>query len=333
VRFERIHGHDRLRAVLGAALDRGRVPQSLLFSGPAGVGKHTVAVEVARALVCPAGGCDRCAVCDRVRRGIHPDVVEVAGTTKTGQISVDQLRDLIPEIGSRPFEAQRRVFVFDADALNDQSSNAMLKILEEPPPTSHLVLISAAPHALLTTIRSRCQQFRFGALPVAVVEQALVERGVEAGEARVRAALSGGSLGHALALESDAWQAARVKLLDTFEALPTADALARAGLADRLVEGVELAVALTLGRSLLRDVAALAAGVGEAAVVNADVLDRLQGLADGPVGAAARAMADVFGRSRDLLEGIVDGELRQGGSKKEIIADLVLDEAAAALGA
>jgi DNA polymerase-3 subunit delta' len=329
VPFERIHGHERLRAVLGAALERGRVPQSLLFSGPAGVGKHAVAVELARALVCPAGGCGRCAACDRVRRGIHPDVVEVAGTTKTGQISVDQLRDLIPEIGSRPFEAQRRVFVIDADALNDQSSNAMLKILEEPPPTSHLVLVSAAPHALLTTIRSRCQHFRFGALPVGVVEQALVERGMEVGEARLRAALCGGSLGHALALESEAWQAAREKLLDVFEALPSADALARAALADRLVDGVDLAVTLTLGRSLLRDVAALASGVAEDAVVNADRLDRLRRLAEGPLGGAAAAMAAVFARGRDDLEGIVDGELQRGGSKKEIIADLVLDQAAA----
>jgi DNA polymerase-3 subunit delta' len=331
VRFDRIHGHERLRNVLEAALQRGRVPQSLLFSGPAGVGKRTLALELARALVCPEGGCGACSACDRAERGLHPDIVPVAGTTKSGDISVDQLRALVPEIASRPFEAPRRVFVFDADALNEPSSNALLKILEEPPPTSHLVLVSAAPHALLTTIRSRCQEFRFGSLPLATVEQALVARGVDAGEAKLRAALCGGSLGQALALESEAYQAARDKLLEVFESLPAADALARATLADKLVEGVELAVTLTLGRALLRDVAALAAGVGEEAVVNADVIDRLRRLAEGPLGTSAARMAEVFGRGRDQLEGIVDGQLRQGGTNKLITADLVLDEAAATL--
>jgi DNA polymerase III subunit delta' len=329
--FERILGHERLRGVLSAALAKGRLPQALLFSGPDGVGKRTLALELARAVVCEAGGCGHCPVCDRATRGIHPDILSVAGTTKSGEISVDQLRDLVPEIASRPFEARARVFVLDADALNEPSSNALLKILEEPPPTSHIVLLSEAPHALLTTIRSRCQHFQFGALPLPVVEQALVERGVEPDEARLRAALSAGSLGFALTLESDAYRAMRERLMETLETLPSADDIARAQLADRLNESADLPVAFTLGRSLLRDVAALHAGLPSSTLVNADLEARLRRLAEGPLGPSAAAVAEVLGRGRDMLEGKADGQLRQGGSHKLITADLVLDQAAARL--
>ena len=96
------------------------------------------------------------------------------------------MRDLIGEIAGAPFEARRRVFVIDdAHTMNESAQNALLKSLEEPPPRSHVILVSSAPLGLRQTIRSRCQMLRFGPLPRAAVAAFLAERhGVAAGGAR-----------------------------------------------------------------------------------------------------------------------------------------------------
>ena len=116
---------------------------------------------------------------------LHPDLVLSEGwwLTKTGrpraepEIRVDQVRDLIGEIAGAPFEARRRVFVIDdAHTMNEAAQNALLKSLEEPPPRSHVILVSAAPLGLRQTIRSRCQMLRFGPLPRAAVAAFLAER-------------------------------------------------------------------------------------------------------------------------------------------------------------
>src|SRR5439155_11446929 len=126
-------------------------------------------------------------------------------------IKIDQVRDLTREILSRPYEGRARAFVVDeAHVMTEEASNALLKSLEEPPPTSHVFLVTASPHALLPTIRSRCQVLRMSALPGALVETYLRERGgLDAADAHLRATLAGGSLGQALAFESTAYRSVR----------------------------------------------------------------------------------------------------------------------------
>ena len=115
---------------------------------------------------------------------LHPDLVLAEGwwLTRTGrprsepEIRVDQVRDLISEIAGAPFEARRRVFVIDdAHTMNEPAQNALLKSLEEPPPRSHVVLVTGSPLGLRQTIRSRCQLLRFGPLPRPTVAAALRE--------------------------------------------------------------------------------------------------------------------------------------------------------------
>jgi DNA polymerase-3 subunit delta' len=346
MRLADVRGHEKVRGILSRALERDRLPPALLFSGPDGVGKKTLALAVAQALLCERAPvpepCGECRACRKVgaasdpgrleemRRAaddhpdedvwrnfrLHPDLVLAEGwrLTKTGrpraepEMRVDQVRDLIGEIAGAPFEARRRVFVIDdAHTMNESAQNALLKSLEEPPPRSHVILVSSSPVGLRQTIRSRCQRLRFGPLPRAAVASLLAERrGLSEEEARVPAALAGGSLGAALAFESEAHARMREGLLDLLERVDTLDPLERMEAAETLERSDDPALLLTSLRSLLRDLAALRAGAGEGALVNADAAPRLLALASGRVGERATLLAERAGEARLGLRGFAN---------------------------
>ena len=311
--FPSILGHDRVKGLLARALGQGRLPPALLLSGPEGVGKRTLAVEAARGLLCdkgPGEPCNACRTCDRTARGIHPDLIVVVPEVATGflareTIKIEHIRDAVREILGLPFEARARVVIIDdAHAMTEQAMNALLKALEEPPASSHLVLVTASPQALLPTIRSRCQTLRLGPLPSAVLEAHLQERlGLPPAEARLRAALSGGSLGAAMTFEADGYRALRDDILDMLEKAHGASALHRGAWADRLADADDVLLALTALRSLLRDMAAARAGATPERMLNADVGDRLVALGQGPLAARAVALADLTEETRTALRG------------------------------
>ena len=209
--FREIVGHGPLLQLLARTVGRKAVPASLIFSGPDGVGKRMIAVALAQALNCerpePWGdvddpgltACGTCSSCRRVARGVHADVLRLE-PGDTGAIKVDQVREAIDRAAYRPFEGKRRVVIIDsADALLPEAQNALLKTLEEPPPASMFVLVTSRPDVLLPTVRSRCQQLRFGPLSEADVARALIERhDVSPTEAHAAAAAADGSIGAAL---------------------------------------------------------------------------------------------------------------------------------------
>ena len=158
-----------LKRLLGAR-DRNRLPHAVLMIGPPGLGRELAAVEAAVLLTCEGtgalwagGGC-----ADRVRDGVHPDVQAVLPTGAKQIIKIDQVREVVKSAASRPYEGERRVWIFDgveADRFEAPSANAFLKTLEEPPAHAVFILLAANPSAVLPTILSRCQQL---ALPGAV---------------------------------------------------------------------------------------------------------------------------------------------------------------------
>jgi DNA polymerase III delta' subunit len=199
-----IVGQARAVEILRGAVAAGKVHHGYLFEGPDGVGKATCARALGMALNCERrerepGGCGRCAQCEKIAAGTHPDFVIFDMTPKG---LTERVRDLVGLVGFRPHEGRARVVVFDpAHELAQQrgeAANVLLKTLEEPPGATHFVLVTAEPKRLPVTVRSRCQRVRFQPLDDAAVEQFLVERGATAGAAREAAARAAGSLGRAL---------------------------------------------------------------------------------------------------------------------------------------
>jgi DNA polymerase III subunit delta' len=243
--FDRLVGNQRAKDTLRRMLAGGRVPGALLFAGEEAIGKKLFALELAKARNClaPAGveACDKCSSCVRITHfadapadrsddakhiiwSEHRDVGLVRAEKNI--IKVDQARELERETNFRPHEGRARVFIIEeADRLNPQASNALLKTLEEVAPTSHLILLSARPANLLTTIRSRCQTIRFAPLSAEEIENYLVRNKRRAGEeARLAAHVSRGRLGLALSLNLDAYREGREAMLSVLDALTAAQA-------------------------------------------------------------------------------------------------------------
>jgi DNA polymerase III subunit delta' len=165
--FRDVSAHARIAELLSRSVARGTLPPSLIFSGPSGAGKRLTAVAVAQALNClqliDNDACGACAACVRIARGVHPDVLMIE-PGDSGTIKIDQIRDVVERAAYRPFEGKRRVVIIDdADALVPAAQNALLKTLEEPPPSSIFILLTTRPDMLLPTVRSRCIRLMFAA--------------------------------------------------------------------------------------------------------------------------------------------------------------------------
>ncbi|MGH2758273.1 MAG: DNA polymerase III subunit delta' [Actinomycetota bacterium] len=200
-------------SLLQRDIESRRVAHAYLFSGVAGRLPAEVALAFSAALVCADGGCGTCEACVRVQHRAHPDVevIEPAGM----QLLVEQVRDAIRAASRRPVAAPRRVIIVEgADRMNPNAQNAFLKALEEPPPSTTILLLAPSPEALLETVRSRCREVTFHSPPPEDVAALLERNGVASADAR-HCARVGGGLERALALATDAEaRAFREELVD-----------------------------------------------------------------------------------------------------------------------
>jgi DNA polymerase-3 subunit delta' len=215
-------------------------------------------------------------------------------------IYVEAVRDLERECNFRPVEGAARVFLIeDAESLNDASSNALLKTLEEATPTTHLILITSRPAALLPTIRSRCQAVRFAPLAVEELEGYLVKTRKRAGEeARLAAHLAAGRPGVALGLNLDTYRARREAMLGVVEALTTGgDRVRLLRAAEELGDAKnkdEYEPRLDALELLIRDLWLISLRGPEAPLVNYDLRERLARLARSlPPASASRWLARI----------------------------------------
>ncbi|HEX8144254.1 MAG TPA: DNA polymerase III subunit [Pyrinomonadaceae bacterium] len=301
--FKRLIGNQRVKEILRRMIASRRVPGALLFAGADGVGKKLFAIELAKALNCraPVGdeACDACPSCVRAAHilypasddteankrliwSAHPDV----GLVRPGGrfINVPQMRELERESNFRPFEGAARLFIIEeADKLNEASSNALLKTLEEPPPSTHLVLITARPAALLPTIRSRCQTLRFAPLTAAEIETRLAsDKKTTARDAALRARAAQGSIGRAFSIDLESYRQRREAMLEILEALVTRPDRARLLRASEELTDAkrkdEYEPRLDVLATLIHDAWAAALGAPAEQIVNSDMIERIEQL-------------------------------------------------------
>src|SRR5919197_1244242 len=174
--FDLFIGNRKILDRLRRKLREGRFPHGVIFSGPEGVGKHTCALMVAKALNClkvEAGAfCDECSSCRKINSGVHPDVMTISVEEEATQIKIAQIRRVLELLQLHPLEGRNKIFIIDpADSLNAEAANALLKGLEEPPENTFFILIAINVHELPLTVRSRCQIYQFAPLTLAEMRQ------------------------------------------------------------------------------------------------------------------------------------------------------------------
>jgi DNA polymerase-3 subunit delta' len=296
--FRDLIGQRDARAVLQGALRSGRVGHAYLFAGPEGVGRRTAALAFAQALLCTARDADRgddacgvCGACRKIAAGTHPDlrVIAPGGRTESGAerraVGIEQIRDLKHDAAYPPYEAAWKVFIVeDAEAMRAEAANSLLKILEEPPAQSVIVLISESVSALLPTIVSRAQMVRFTFVPAPDIAAALAERaGVPAAQALLLAALSGGRPGRALAeaAEGQAMLEYRADVVKTLGAVAAGGAVTRLDAAEAVSrQKDDVSQWLDTALLWLRDVAVWQAAADPALLINLDRRDQVAAWAD-----------------------------------------------------
>jgi len=270
---------------LKTALQVGRLAHAYLFLGPEGVGKASTARALAAALNCESlredgDACGRCPSCRRLAAGTHPDYLEIFPTSegRQPQIKIERIRDLrrltaYPPLGG----GWRVVLIKPAEALNDAAANALLKTLEEPPEQNLLVLTAGVEDNLFPTVVSRCQKLAFTPLPLPLIRDELARRGAEPAQAGLLAALSGGSLARALALNYDEMVEKRRQVLADLEQLADGNTAPLLDWAQRLAKQAGEAEAF-LGLAALwhRDLILLGQGAPAELLANRDCLPEME---------------------------------------------------------
>lgn len=208
---ERLLGNEHLKEYLKTACSSGKFSHAYMICGPESSGKSTFAKMLCKAILCrgAARPCGRCSDCRKVEKGIHPDLRTVERTADKKSILVDQIREIAADIAVIPNEADRKVYVIrDAETMNIQAQNAMLKFLEEPPEYAVVILCATEPEALLETIRSRCVVLKMAPLTEQELYGALKARFPDKPEEELRQAALSGFMGEAeerlTAAETDA---------------------------------------------------------------------------------------------------------------------------------
>lgn len=214
--FSDIPGNLRVKRTLQSALQRDRIPHSMIFTGPKGVGKNTMALTLAKALNClneTTDACEYCSNCQTIEKGNHPDVMVIS--PEGSFVKIEQIRFLTHTAYLKPMISKKRVFIVNqAEKLKEEAANALLKILEEPPLFSLIILITDNPSLLLPTIISRCQIINFSRISKEQIESILKEKGYTPEKARLLSILAEGDLEKALSLD---WEEVQTKKKEAWE--------------------------------------------------------------------------------------------------------------------
>ncbi|HEV8344045.1 MAG TPA: DNA polymerase III subunit gamma/tau [Candidatus Binatia bacterium] len=182
-RFEDIVGQEHVTRILTSAIRAGRIAHAYLFTGVRGVGKTTAARILAKALNCQKGltptPCNECTNCSEITAGSSMDVYEIDGASNRG---IDEVRQIIENVRYQPAKSRFKIYIIDeVHQVTKDAFNALLKTLEEPPPSVKFILATTEPHRLPETILSRCQRFDFRRILVREILQRLGDIGKKEG--------------------------------------------------------------------------------------------------------------------------------------------------------
>lgn len=221
--FQDILGNKRIKDILKRSLKNEMLPNSLLFCGPAGVGKKNTAIIVAQALNCERlkdDACEECYPCRAISKNRMPDVQKISPEGKS--VKIDQIRELRQAAYLRPMTGKKRVFIInEADKMTEDAANALLKTLEEPPPFSSIILVADNINLLLPTIISRCRVLNFSFIDKKEVAKDLVQEGYPPDRAKIFSLLFSGNLEKIKNLEWESVQSRREEAWRMFSSLPT----------------------------------------------------------------------------------------------------------------
>jgi DNA polymerase III subunit delta' len=302
--WDLVVGHDEAVAMLKEVVAGDRVTHAWLFTGPPGIGKLHTARVFAAALNCPAGGDGTCDTCRRILRGVHPDVHLIV--PEGDNLLVEDVRAVREEASRTHHEARTAVFILDeADRLTEAAANALLKVLEEPPPEVVFVLVARSAEALVGTVPSRARTLPFVSLSLDELTAALGDDlQLDPDQTALAAAASHGRLARARSLLTD--EAARTRrstVLDLPERLaggqPSA-ALAAAATVVAIADEVAAAARFRQERELAELEEAFGTGRGTGALRKRLETRHRRELRRVRFDAIRDALADLLGAYRDL---------------------------------
>ena len=192
-------GQEFVTEAFKKAFDNNKVSHAYIITGPDGIGKSIMAMHMASTILCKGNDkpCGECNACIKIIHGNHPDVKIIS--LKGKSIGVDNIRDLIDEIYTKPYEGDKKVVIIkNSDRITVQGKNAILKTLEEPSKDTTIIMLAENINAILQTIQSRCQTLRMERIPEDKIKTYLLSQGVEEKKAVTAAGLSDGIVGNGL---------------------------------------------------------------------------------------------------------------------------------------
>lgn len=195
--FKEIRGHQDIKKYFKKAIEADKLSHSYIFEGPKGVGKKSMALALAKSLLCQGEHkpCGKCKACTLVESDTHPDIIKVEKDTRTTKI--DTIRDqLVKSMDVKPYQGPYKIIIVtEADTITVEGQNAMLKTIEEPPSYGIVILITENLAKLLPTIKSRCIHLRFNSLSQTEVMDYLGAYDLDPSQKEIYAQFAEGSIG------------------------------------------------------------------------------------------------------------------------------------------